>query len=138
MILPGILKSMILNCVTVRRGGSGRQARAGRDILSLYLSLLEARVPIHLHCPDEKTVSTSGEDISINSNPIFKNPMRCRSAKEFPTICDLARLCSFNRLEVMIKKMIFVLQFLLTDKFDLYKKPCQLLEVISQSILNRL
>ena len=35
--------------------------------------------------------------------------MRYRSAKEFPPIWDFARLCSFIRLEVMIKNMIFVL-----------------------------
>ena len=86
---------------------------------------------------NEKTESTSGSNILINSIPILKNHVRYGSAKEFPTIWDFARLCSFNRLEVMIKKVTFVLRFLLTDKFDLRKKPCQLLKVISRSILNR-
>ena len=38
--------------ITVRRDKSGRRARAGKDILSLCLSRLDPRVPIHLRCPD--------------------------------------------------------------------------------------
>ena len=69
----------------------------------------------------KKTVSTSGGYISIDSKPNSKNHMRYRSAKEFPTIWDFARLCSFNRLEVMIKKVIFVLHFLWRTNLT-YKK----------------
>ena len=38
---------------------------------------------------------TSGGNILIKFKPILKNYMRYRSSKEFPTIWDLARLCSF-------------------------------------------
>ena len=47
--------------------------------------------------------------MSANSPPIFKNYMRSGTAKEFPTIWDFARLSNFIRLEVMIKRMNFVL-----------------------------
>ena len=53
--------------------------------------------------------STSGDNISTNPQPIFKNHMRSGIAREFPAIWDFAQLCSFIRLEVMIKNMIFVL-----------------------------
>ena len=53
--------------------------------------------------------STSGDNISTNPQPIFKNHMRSGIAREFPAIWDFAQLCSFLRLEVMIKNMIFVL-----------------------------
>ena len=52
---------------------------------------------------------TSRGYISAKSQPIFKNHMRSGTAKQFPTIWDFERLCSFIRLKVMIKNMIFVL-----------------------------
>ena len=54
------------------RGESGRRARAGRDILSLCLSRLEPRVPIHHHCPDPPrlTVLEMDEELEIaEANP---------------------------------------------------------------------
>ena len=53
--------------------------------------------------------STSRDNISTNPQQIFRNHMRSGIAREFPAILDFARICSFIRLEVMIKNMIFVL-----------------------------
>ena len=65
---------------------------------------------------DEKDSLFRGH-ISAKSQPILKNYMRFGIAKEFPTIWDFARLCSFIRLEVVIKNKIFVLSSNQRDLF---------------------
>ena len=42
-------------------------------------------------------------NILVKSQSILKNDMRSGTAKEFSAIWDFAQLCSFIRLEVMIK-----------------------------------
>ena len=53
-----------------------------------------------------KTGSTSGGNILIKSILIFKNYIRFRSGKEFPTIWDFAQLSTVICLVVMIKNII--------------------------------
>ena len=45
------------------------------------------------------------DNISVKSRPILKNHIRFEIAKKIPTIWDLARLCSFICLKVMVKNM---------------------------------
>ena len=54
----------------------------------------------------KKNESLSGGHISVKSQSILKNYMRFGITKEFPTIWDSAKLCSFIRLEVMIKNVV--------------------------------
>ena len=56
-----------------------------------------------------KKVSTFMGTILDKSHPIFINHMRYQSAIKFPTIWEVEWLCSFIRLEVMIKNVICVL-----------------------------
>ena len=52
------------------------------------------------------------ERCRIKSQLVLEKYMRSRIARKFPTICDIARVCKFIRLEVMIKNIIVVLSSL--------------------------
>ena len=79
-------------------------------LLSLSILLFSLkRFLVVVYDLGKKMDSTFGGHILVKSKPIFKNHMRFESAKKFPPIWDLARLCSFIRLEVRIKNVNSVL-----------------------------